>query len=766
MANTALKTSMKTELIEMINEGLSSSNRYYLFVGRILPYEDDANTVSVEGDTNPPSLGQTARSAYDAARNMLFMKRIQTDNIRIVIDRHDWTSGTAYDQYSESNDMSGKVFYVMTSEYNVYKCISASGKSTIMPTGKSPNPITLLDGYVWKYIYTVPEDYIGFITLEYIPVFIGDEKYQDQRLVESTAKPGSIDSISFNSSYSPEFSKAYKYGRFCTNITSFYSDTGKTSNAAGSSYITFDVVGEASSPGDSYWNDYALHVTDGPGIGQYFRIINFYKGGAGSSYYYANVYPSIERDLTTSSVVKVVPYLVIDGDGSDSLVTPVVSLNKKITGLSIVKSGINYTYAKPRVVTEANSATIGSQITQLNNSMSASLSIPRGHGFNAIRELGGANLMIAVDIANTEGGRISSRNDYRQFGIIKNPMLYGGITLAGDEEVVSLKALIIKEPTKQDIYSISTFAPGNYIFGKETGANARILSSERISGSKYHRLYLTDVSGNFRFTDPNSLASRVYYSSSYSPASPLATGDNAYQYISNGGITLSAQGKVRSLDGSGRTILIDTSYGSFQSGLNISFSSASTLSSANIVNVDQEYGEVLAQMVKGQTSGSRFLTFGGDENFGRLASTSLIPTQVDEVGEYRATTRLAVTSGGAAFNDRILSGVNCLDGQIRQTDSTTLRITTGDIVDFVVSSGVGVTGTLHLCNVTGSFNLNDPLRFVEKGTTAELSQNMTTTSITRPEVDIGSGDLLYIENVRPIERNVEQSEEFKIVIGF
>lgn len=149
-----------------------------------------------------------------------------------------------------------------------------------------------------------------------------------------------------------------------------------------------------------------------------------------------------------------------------------------------------------------------------------------------------------------------------------------------------------------------------------------------------------------------------------------------------------------------------------------------------------------------------------------MASTSLVPTQVDEVGEYRATTRLQVSSGGPAFNDRILSSVNCLDGQIRQTDSTTLRTTTGDIVDFVVSNGVGVTGTLHLCNVTGLFNSNDSLRFVQSGTTSEILQNVTITSVIQPEVIVGSGDLLYIENVRPIERNVEQSEEFKIVIGF
>jgi hypothetical protein len=701
---------------------------------------------------------------------MLFLKRIQADNLRLVILRYDWTNGTAYTAYSETTDMSGKAYYVMTPEYNVYKCMGSNGQSRIMPTGRSTNVITLSDGYKWKYVYTVPEDYLGFITLEYIPVFIGSADFPDQHLIERNSKPGSLDSVSLTASISPAFNKSFTNARFCKTMPTFFADTGFTANVSGSTHISFDVSGEVSvEPGNSYWNNYGIQVVDGTGIGQYFRIINSYKGGnAGVSYHYASIYPAISRSLVDSvSMIKIVPYVSVDGDGQDAVVVPTMNSAKKISGLSILRAGTNYTYAKPRIVTESDSVSIGSQVTALNDSITTSLSIPIGHGANAIKELGSSDMMIIVDVDGIETGKISSRNDYRQFGIVKNPYLYGGTTLAGAEDQLSLKALIRKEPSKTDQYTINTFVPGNYIMGKETRATARILDAERVPGSRFHRLYLGDVSGNFRFSDPSSTKTRVYFDSTYSPASPLATGDSAYQYQSNAGLTLTANGTIVSFDMNEKTILLNTTYGSFQSDYDLSFGVGSSLASSKIVDVDEDFGEMLRQVTIGATSGSQFLEFAGNENFGRLASTEFVPVPVDNYGEYRTTTRLGLSIASGSFSDKILGGSNALDGTIRQINSTNAKLVTGTVVDFVVVGGVGITGTLHLNNITGQFNTTDSLTYIQSGSTAEtVLTGVSISSIDNSEISIGSGELLYIENVRPIERNTEQSEEFKIVIGF
>jgi hypothetical protein len=49
-------------------------------------------------------------------------------------------------------------FYVLTEDYNVYKCLdnNNNARSTSKPLGTSTSPITDADGYVWKFMYTVP----------------------------------------------------------------------------------------------------------------------------------------------------------------------------------------------------------------------------------------------------------------------------------------------------------------------------------------------------------------------------------------------------------------------------------------------------------------------------------------------------------------------------------------------------------------------------------------------------------------------------------
>ena len=94
------------------------------------------------------------------------------------------TSGTVYDEYrhnyTSSNTASSgastlwaSTFYVVTSDYNVYKVISNNNgaNSTVMPTGTSTNILTTADGYKWKFMYSISaSDVIKFVTSDFIPV--------------------------------------------------------------------------------------------------------------------------------------------------------------------------------------------------------------------------------------------------------------------------------------------------------------------------------------------------------------------------------------------------------------------------------------------------------------------------------------------------------------------------------------------------------------------------------------------------------------------
>ena len=82
------------------------------------------------------------------------------------------------------------LFYVMTEDYNVYKCLDNNNgaQSINKPLGTSVNPIVTSDGYVWKYMYTVPINLrTKFLSDDYIPVI--------SALTNQFYSNGSVDSI-------------------------------------------------------------------------------------------------------------------------------------------------------------------------------------------------------------------------------------------------------------------------------------------------------------------------------------------------------------------------------------------------------------------------------------------------------------------------------------------------------------------------------------------------------------------------------------------
>ena len=63
-------------------------------------------------------------------------------------------------------------------------------------------------------------------------------------------------------------------------------------------------------------------------------------------------------------------------------------------------------------------------------------------------------------------------------------------------------------------------------------------------------------------------------------------------------------------------------------------------------------------------------------------------------------------------------------------------------------------------NQVGTFSASQPIR----GTVQTSS--ITTLSITEPQYDIFTGEILYIENREPVLRNQSQTEQIKLVLSF
>ena len=160
---------------EFKQSATESGNAMYMFIGRPLSWTDD---------NNPPTPVDSLNDEYDAYANMTALKKVSSTDVSHAIIRRDWTSGTAYDEYrhnytssntatSGASTLWASTFYVVTSDYNVYKVISNNGgaNSTVMPTGTSTSILTTADGYKWKFMYSISaSDVIKFVTSDFIPV--------------------------------------------------------------------------------------------------------------------------------------------------------------------------------------------------------------------------------------------------------------------------------------------------------------------------------------------------------------------------------------------------------------------------------------------------------------------------------------------------------------------------------------------------------------------------------------------------------------------
>ena len=160
---------------EFKQSATETGNAMYMFIGRPLSWTDD---------NNPPTPVDSLNDEYDAYANMVALKKVSSTDVSHAIIRRDWTSGTAYDEYrhnytssntatSGASTLWASTFYVVTSDYNVYKVISNNGgaNSTVMPTGTSTSILTTADGYKWKFMYSISaSDVIKFVTSDFIPV--------------------------------------------------------------------------------------------------------------------------------------------------------------------------------------------------------------------------------------------------------------------------------------------------------------------------------------------------------------------------------------------------------------------------------------------------------------------------------------------------------------------------------------------------------------------------------------------------------------------
>ena len=130
-------------------------------------------TTSDTTDTTPFAPVDALDSLGEAYQNLIGMKLIGSADISHVVPRYTWSNTESYYAWdSDDGSIFDKKFYIVTSEFKVYKCIKAGGStSTVQPTQTLTDPTAESDGYIWKYMYTISvADAEKFLTTSYMPV--------------------------------------------------------------------------------------------------------------------------------------------------------------------------------------------------------------------------------------------------------------------------------------------------------------------------------------------------------------------------------------------------------------------------------------------------------------------------------------------------------------------------------------------------------------------------------------------------------------------
>jgi hypothetical protein len=156
----------------------------------------------------------------------------------------------------------------------------------------------------------------------------------------------------------------------------------------------------------------------------------------------------------------------IRGDGSSGTVTVVVS-GGSVASVTVTNVGTGYTIAYIR-----NADIVSAGATGLSGSEIDCITEPKGgHGYDAVKELGGFFVMLNVNLEGTESantGDFTAANDFRRIVLLRDP--YSGGTAASASTLRTTKAIrIAASPTP------GTFQVDEKISQTTTGAVGKVV---------------------------------------------------------------------------------------------------------------------------------------------------------------------------------------------------------------------------------------------------------------------------------------------------
>ena len=384
--------------------GSFASNNVYLMIGKAGAWSGadlGQYTETSPSDTAIPTPIDTTVAPYIHHNDMIAAKLISSSNVSHVIKRTDWTSGTVYTEYDhKQDDQIDQTFFVMTDQYNVYKCISNYGgaASTVKPTGQTTSITETSDNYRWKFMYEVQQaDVLKYVTTDWLPIkYLTADDGTTQWDVQQAGIDGALEHIDV------------------TAGGTGYVNTNTGTAPAGSIATTIKLAATASATDDIY-NSMTVYISSGTGSGQ-IKVITDYVGSTKTAT--VATWTTIPDATSVYEIMPAVTITTTEGTAAAARVSSVIGgVVKKV---SMTNVGTLY---------RSGTATItgggGTSCT-----LEPRIGPKGGHGKNAKTELGGAYVMINIRLVGTEGGDFVVGDDFRKVILITNPLVSGAAASA------------------------------------------------------------------------------------------------------------------------------------------------------------------------------------------------------------------------------------------------------------------------------------------------------------------------------------------------
>lgn len=772
-----LKASIQRSYAESFLADLErNDNQYFFFIGKGTTW-----TAEPEPNIYVDSVG----SEYQAMNDIIGYKKLNPQNIVFALPRYEWGGNTVYNQYNDTDalfdDTNPKIFYVVTDENNIYKCLGNSGgvRSTIKPTGVLTSSFGLDDGYVWKYISTVKEGDLPYQLTDYIPVDFAttstDTETSNQYNTQISAVNASITRIdSVNSSgasagvYTHAITQNLTDGGvvYTLNVTAFDPVTKKISIGGSDSVTRITSIGNISN-----YIGYALRVNynqQNPTEVNNYAIITGASSVSNTLFQFTLQNDVVDFTITPTAngqftSVEIIPYIKISGNGSGAYAFPKIDNSRKISAVDVVSSGRNYSAALVEVTSPKSAVTNHPTLT-------AVLSPKGGHGSNILKELNTKDILIIVKITEDDSAKIVGGGSYRQFGIIKNPVLADGSgTVAGREDLYYRDISLISTTAAVSNTDFSS-REANIIIGKETYSSAKVVGVKSENASQ---ITVKTLNAGGRFITKQDRINNYILTLTEDPSVDFQVGETVEQIIPAatilGSITLpfaiTTQGQVLGSTGSALSVRV-TSSGNFINQAGLPIVGLISGVTATISSVAPSYGESV-WVTDTVNSSATFLSRNNTQNFYKVVETGQAYFDLDSTPAYRG---VHVVELGTSLN----SAVGAVD--TTSVSLTQNSFSNGDLVSQGATGTYGnyakgqvyhwefinnSYGKLYLTNVVGSFK-----SVAVDGLSGSTLGAYIVTKVDLPEIDRTSGEILYIDNVRPIQRTIGQQEEFRVRLGF